>query len=251
MKMLLDVLLILIAFFVSRTYQSSPSSHVTYREPCSRPNEERRPCYTGGTSEDTCPGVYRTGCSTSSYKGYGKRPCGCRPGTYRRSDLACVLYEDCTPEGTISEQQRRDMEIARKLLDGKNRLILFSDVNGYAKLEQDICWSSIKYTPIPADGKRHNLTYIETSVKQPQGTIPSAKERNMKTRDLDWYVKGRYSVATVILNAWGGSCLYWLDITTLEQNHTKCDDAFFKNCQNIQGPRYNYTSSNCSFLHKQ
>lgn len=278
MKILLAVLLIL-AIYVPYTYQSSSSSGRTYRPPCSRANEVRVPCYTGGTSESTCPGVYRTGCSTSSYEGYGRRPCGCRAGTYRRSDGACVLYEDCTPEGKITKEQRNDMDTVLKLLNGQSRLILYYDVNGYAK-RPGICWSSIKLYTVVTGGIRHKLTYVDTSV-QKNGN-PTANGGKMETRDLDWYVKARYGVPTVYFHAWNGekkdislsgtytlfaaeptcfvigtllaqkassSCLYWMDFGSLKQNHTKCEDTFLNKCKDIPGPWYNYTSSNCSLSH--
>ncbi|XP_075534341.1 uncharacterized protein LOC142568148 [Dermacentor variabilis] len=97
--------------------------------------------------------------------GYGKRTCGCKEGTYRKIDMTCVYHVDCVPEGRVTEEQRKDMETARKLLNGTNRLTLFYDVNAYAKQKQDMCWSSTKSDTLNAGGIRHKLIYIENGIR--------------------------------------------------------------------------------------
>ncbi|XP_072145741.1 uncharacterized protein [Dermacentor andersoni] len=60
---------------------------------CWRDNEWKIICYDYEVPEDLCPGVPATYCR----KKRQRCVCGCKYGTYRRMDWACVPYRECEP----------------------------------------------------------------------------------------------------------------------------------------------------------
>ncbi|XP_075534356.1 uncharacterized protein LOC142568187 [Dermacentor variabilis] len=255
-------------------------------EDCPDPYEWKVRCRPNGAFEAVCEGAQRKPCRYSSYNPNKYKVCTCVSWSNRRKDGKCVLAEDCVLEKDLNEGQRREMDNARKLLNGTNRIILYKAWNGMARLTLKNCWSSVKSVQLNG-GVRHNMTYIETSVELPlkPGTANSNDNmRKLGLREADWYVKPLYGEPSVVVNAWDGDtrdpdisgsfklfaaeqsclvmgtlrtsgnsmCFYWMDFTSLGQNHTKCEDAFFKKCSDIKGSLYSYPSVNyhfnCSFL---